>query len=602
MATLLALLCSFGLAFPALSSAEVLCVNKTGPQCSQTFPADQIQAAFMFAGLSQLSHDKIEIGPGVYPNGPFNAANNIEIEGAGIDETILTHETPLGINSILLLANFGEPQIRDLTIRVGEGDVGNRGLQIASGTVERVKVEALPNSSPSPAVDAFGVTARQLEVSAPPNVLAVSGGGLIEDAVISGGTALSWNYGTARRLRLTGNVGALMQGESRLENSLITTAGPDAIGVGVPEHGGDTAALSHLTVVGDGSPGGVGLRMVKTANTFGSILASAEIRNTVVTGYPVALRRKGHPGSAEPGCSPNCQIAQETSVAWSLLNGAIEDQGGPGSLTMGSGVLRNLGPGLMNTAAGNFRPRFDSPLVDAGEPGALGQGSFNLNESPLTVDGMARIVAGKGAGTPRRDIGAFEYGRRPPTARLTAPNRRVLLYRPASFVIAANDPDGDPLSYELNLNERVRHGKMGGATQRVRHAFLSPGVKQVKLTITDPTGLAAVSSAKVRVLAKKGRCANRRVGGADRDRFNGSPAGDDLRGRGGRDILRGGRGSDCLNGGIGKDVLNGGPGRDRLTGGPGADRIIGGPLGRFLWKAARNRGFIGSLNLPVVPG
>src|SRR5690606_24823192 len=133
VAGVLALLCATsGAALPAQSMADVLCVNKTGTQCNQLFAAGNIADAFTAANSNQASFDRIEIGPGVYPNGPFNAASNIEIAGAGMTETVLTHAAPLPLNSIMLLANFGEPVVRDLTIRVGASE-SSRGLQIGGG-------------------------------------------------------------------------------------------------------------------------------------------------------------------------------------------------------------------------------------------------------------------------------------------------------------------------------------------------------------------------------------------------------------------------------------------------------------------------------------
>lgn len=567
------------LAGPYVANAAVLCVNKTGPQCTQTYPAAQIQAAFSAANLDQGSHDRIEIGPGTYPQGPFNAASNIEIVGAGMNETVLTHAAPLALNSIMLLANFGEPVIRDLAIRVGPGE-SNRGLQVAGGLVERIKVEATNESEVAPAMDAFGVTARNIEVTAPMDTMAVSGGGIIEDSRIRGGTALSWNSGVARRLRLSGKTAALMRGTSRLENSLLNATGPGAIGIAGEEFFSGNVAVSQVSVVGDGSPGSVGIQAARTiGGLFGPGSASIDMRNTVVTGFDVALRHRGAAGDVTSPCFPNCQLAQETSISWSLLDGRVEDQGGPGGLTIGAGMLDGSSPGFVDASRGDYRPRFDSPLIDAGQANRLQEGPFYIGESPLTIVGGPRLVAGKAqTATPRRDIGALEYERRAPAADFASAPTGALLYRPVAFTASATDPDDDPLTYIFDFGET---GAGGSATPSpgptASHAFLGLGQRQVRLTVTDPTGLAAIATAAVQVVALPGRCANQRVGSSVPDRFAGSPAGDDLRGRGGNDTLRGGPGADCLYGGPGHDRLVGGPGNDRLIGGTGRDMLIGGP-------------------------
>lgn len=571
------LLATAGLSWPLVSSAATICVNKTGAQCSQIFAAGEIKAAFSAANANQVSHDRIEIGPGTYAQGPFNAASNIEIIGAGIDRTVLTHSGTLALNDIVLLANFGSPLIQDLTVRLGAG-MANRALQVGGGVVERVKIEATSQSDPSPAMDAFGVTARDLEVTVPMDASAIGGGGLIEDSVIRGGQALFWNSGVARRLRITAVSGARMTGSSRLENSRIQAVGPDSIGVRSEEFFGGSPKFSHLTIVGDRSPGGVGVMAVKSVGgAMFATTSSIEVRNSVISGFPVAVRHRGAAGSEAMNCFPNCQVVQETTFLWSLIDGAIVDQGGPGQLNLGAGVQRNASPSFVNPGAGDFRPRFDSPLIDTGESVRLGEGPFYLGESPLTVAGGPRILAGKAqATTPRRDIGAYEYGRGAPSAAIAEAPKRVFLYRPVRFRAKASDPDGDPLRFAFDFGERGRSAA-DSSNPVARHTFISLGPKRVRLTVTDPTGLAAVAPTDLRVVARAGRCANRRVGGPRRDRFNGSPVGDDLRGRGGRDILRGAGGADCLSGGAGRDVLNGGRGRDVLIGGPGADRIVGGP-------------------------
>ena len=133
--------------------------------------------------------------------------------------------------------------------------------------------------------------------------------------------------------------------------------------------------------------------------------------------------------------------------------------------------------------------------------------------------------------------------------------------------VSASDPDPfDPLTLRFAFDGL-------GAVESPTKVFTTLGTHSVAATVIDPTGIAATATASFPVNALPGKCANRRSGGARRDRFKGTSAGETLNGRGGPDSLSGGGGRDCLNGGSGNDVLNGGKGKDRLDGAKGDDRI-----------------------------
>ena len=67
------------------------------------------------------------------------------------------------------------------------------------------------------------------------------------------------------------------------------------------------------------------------------------------------------------------------------------------------------------------------------------------------------------------------------------------------------------------------------------------------------------------------------VGLAGDDSLRGDDGDDGLCGNDGKDQLKGEDGHDKLKGGDGKDTLKGGPGKDRLVGGQGRDKCVGGP-------------------------
>jgi PKD domain-containing protein/hemolysin type calcium-binding protein len=559
------------LALPSAADAATLCVNKVGPQCEQIFTATQLGAAISKANEIQGSPDRIEIGPGIYDGGPYNASSRVDIIGAGRDETVITNVTPTGLDSAVFLANFENQTISDLTVRIGPGE-SSRGLQVGSGAlVERVRVDAGPGSDPGRGLDGFGATVRQVVVQLPREEFVTAGtvGGTIEDSTFEGGTGLFLGGGVARRVVAVGNTAVSARG-ARIEDSLLRAEGANGVGLAIGQFDGGEMVLSHVTVAGDSAPGSIGLKAEKGNGAFASLQSVLTVRNTVVTGFATDLTHRGHAGAGTTGCGVNCQISQTTDIAYSALDfpERVTNFGGPGSLNLGAGNVDLGDPRFADAAAGDFRLRFDSPLIDAAEPLPLGSGSFYTGESPVDLGGVERIVDGRAGGEPaaRRDIGAREYARRPPSLSVGAPDQ-ALLYRPVNVATSASDPD----PFDLLTLRFAFDGLDAG--QSSTHVFTTLGTHTATVTVSDPTGVAATATTSFPVRALPGKCTNRRSGGGQRDRFKGTSAGETLDGRGGPDALNGLGGPDCLKGGSGADVLNGGKGKDRLDGGKGNDRI-----------------------------
>lgn len=573
-ASIAALLAAVAVAAPR-AEAATLCVNTTGPQCDQAFTAAQLQSAVATANADQSSLDRIEIGPGVYPVAPINASSRIEIVGAGRDQTVITNGAPMGFSGIVLLANFDTRRVSDLTIRIGAGGLDSRGLQVA-GTgivVERVRIEATPDATPSTGLDLSSVgTVRRAEVQLGSGVGASLSGPTVEDSTFEAPTGLFLQSGTARRITATGATAmSLGSGDVLVENSVLRGR---SAGLALSQHTSGTVSVSHTTVAGTDEPGSVGIRAEKGPGAFAALTSRLTIRNTAVSGFAVDLAHRGHAGAGTSGCGTNCQITQITDVHHSALgvSARVADGGGPGSLTLGPGNVDLGDPRFVDRDGGDLRPRHDSPLIDAGDPAALGAGPLYTGESPTDVAGALRIVDGRPGGDPaaRRDIGAHEYARATPSVSLALPAGPPFLYRPFPLAATATDPDPlDPVMLAFSVGGR----DLGAATST---RFTTLGPSRVRVTATDPTGLTAVAEQTVTVRARPGRCANLRTGTAGRDRFPGTAAGDRLRGGRGADVLGGGRGADCLHGGAGADVLRGGPGADLLDGGPAADLLVGG--------------------------
>lgn len=564
-------------ALPAAASGATLCVNRSGPQCDQVFAADGLDSAVATAlanGGGTL--DRIEIGPGLYAEGAgYSAQSLVQIVGAGRDLTVISNTAPA---TTVLSANVAGTLVSDLTVRIGPGASAS-GLVMGAGTVERVRIETAPGATPALGLNQVGGTVRQLEVAMSTGTAVSLSSADLDDADLIAPAGGLFQGATARRVRLTAVTSGLQigSGPTRVEDAVVRLGGAGPAIATRPFSGTDLT-LSHVTLIG---AGGVGVLAAGGTGASAAQLQRVAVRNAVIQGFTRAVRRQGFAGG-QSGCGSSCQVAVDLTVDHSALDlpQGIEDLGGPGTLAVGGGNIDVTDPQKVSVATGDLRPRFDSPLVDVGDPAPLGAGPSYLNESPLDAAGALRVVDGRpgGATVARRDIGAFEYQRLAPTvgvafsgaARADKGTVRVRLYRPLRILARGADPDADALRFTIDI-DGTRHPR-SIYTRR----FAGLGRHTIAVTATDPTGLAATTTRAVTVFARPGRCANARAGTGRADLFRGTKAGDDLRGGAGADRLSGGPGADCLTGGPGRDLLRGGPGADVLIGGAGRDVLAGG--------------------------
>ena len=115
----------------------------------------------------------------------------------------------------------------------------------------------------------------------------------------------------------------------------------------------------------------------------------------------------------------------------------------------------------------------------------------------MDLDGELRLVDGDGADGAARDMGAYEYQRRAPSAVIAAPGGTAFAAgAPVAFSAAgSSDPDaGDTLEYSWSFGDGAT--ATGAAPS---HTYDSGGPRTITLTVTDPTGLTATATKELLV-------------------------------------------------------------------------------------------------------
>jgi len=177
-------------------------------------------------------------------------------------------------------------------------------------------------------------------------------------------------------------------------DGLLARALPGGVAVGVESYG-DTLPthvdLRHATIVG--APDETALVIAQDNPLTSDVVA----RDPVITG--------GSPADVELA-TYGAGATARLDIAYSAFRPTTVVASGPGAeeVVSGAGIVTPAAPGFADAAGLDFRLVAGSPLIDAGEPGALAAG-----QSTVDLAGLARLVDGNGDGEARRDIGAYEY-------------------------------------------------------------------------------------------------------------------------------------------------------------------------------------------------
>lgn len=450
------------LVLPTGAGAAEFCVATTTP-CTVPLQNVPTLSAAMTAAQNLPTADTIRVGPGVHA-GPFTYGGGgpLTITGEGIGTTVLTSPTGQVIGGL-----SGAVTVRDLTVRAGDQDAAI-GVNLAGGTLERVRVEGGASDSGRAVLVTGGGTLDRVEVDAPR------------------GTAVRVNGGTPeiRRSRIGGRVYAfdedLTMVDTRVEGKGIDGGGPsakftlrnvliavDAPGVpGLRMANGDVDA-DHLTVVHRGGAA------AGTPGVLAAPGASVTLESSIVSGFPVSVKRE----ASDDPVGPTDLRVHRSSYAFDRVVDV------PGA----SGGVIELGPGNVNTekgfvagAAGDYRLRGDALQVDRGALTGI---------TALELGGFARTVDGDGDGDAQTDMGALEYRRLAPKVTVEAPATAVA-GQPVAVRANATDADGDTVTYAWSF------GASGAAATRT---FTASGPQTVTVRATDSGGRTDTATATVQV-------------------------------------------------------------------------------------------------------
>ena len=326
------------------------------------------------------------------------SGGSVEIVGKGAGQTVLT--APSGASSVLRLFGGAGSSAHDLRISIPSNVANGFAGLSTDDTARRIDViEAkqqlydhqgvyLENGG---VLEDSNITVDDLPTPSATGVWTDAGGGTVRRSSISARYGVTARYGgTIERTRFVTSGAGVVGGNNvtTVRSSSIYVAGQPAAGLYANPLPGSSGTLNAdgVTIIGAGR---LSTRAV-AANTFAAPAenATVNITNSII--------RDGRLEAATPASGTgHASIA----ISYSDHDPSADEINASGSITRAH--MTNVGDAkFADPVLGDFHLLPGSPLIDAGNP-ATGQG-LDLGGNPLVRDG-------NGDGTPRRDMGAFEF-------------------------------------------------------------------------------------------------------------------------------------------------------------------------------------------------
>jgi hypothetical protein len=472
------------------ASAALFCVNVS--PCSGGTSEASLTQAISDAGSSADASSTIALGAGTYP-GPFSYTGSKALVIAGVGPS--ANITVAGGQTGLTLDGNAGDAVSNLAITIA-ADSAATGLSLQQGTGMDLSIAQSTDSSAAMvfgaqlgpgtslthstvALPLTGTTAHTYAVygdsGAGAAVTAVADDTLVAD---QGVDVLTNDFSVLRTSIHTHLSGVFCQAAlCDIQDSLIVADAALAEGVAVQCQfaSSASASLENDTLIGPGTGPGIASFGVLASCGQPSRSATATVASTVLSGIASVF--------AANGSSPST-----ITPSYCAFDPARVSLSGAGASVATDAHVVTSAPLFINPSAGDYHIPWNSPLVDAGVPGAL-----SGSDSVFDLGGNPRLVNG------RRDIGAYEYQRLPPTASIAPSNASATTGQTITFDgTKSSDPDdGDTLTYAWSVD----NGPTVSTGGTFPTAFSTVGAHKVTLTVTDPTGLANSMSATVTVTA-----------------------------------------------------------------------------------------------------
>jgi hypothetical protein len=345
-------------------------------------------------------------------------------------------------HNVFGLRSEGDTAIADARFVVGAVDTGMAQSKAGTMTISRTTIEG-----------SGGATSAGIEVD--------TAGGIVHASRLR-------SVGVALPLRAT------FGGSLTVRDSLLVLpAGFQATALDAGDNNNtatdftSTLAADRVTIVGDPKVSQLAANVY--ADSAGDDF-EISIHDSVLAGVKTPLRCFSVAGKGS------------TTADWSSLPATGDVGGGAGCTVARTNPVAGT-PIFADPVGGDYHQRYDSPLIDAGDPAPLAVGD--------DLDGLTRPVG-------RVDLGAYEYQRRPPAAGVSATPASPTTGQDVTFVAAASDPDpGDsPLAYSWSFDDG---GTATGSS--ATHAFATAGPHVGTVTVTDPTGQSVTAAHAVTIAA-----------------------------------------------------------------------------------------------------
>jgi PKD domain len=479
------------IAAPAAASGATLCVHQGGScPAGQVDEGSDLQKAFNDAASANST---IEIGSGTYSHaGGFSlvtSATALSVNGAGAGQTVLK-ATGTGLY-VLELSGTGAANCTLEGVTIALDGHSQHGLEMANATASGIETRLDPGADPGESgvflmlatlrdstIQAGGESGVGIDATSASDVIghvsvsAAKGVVAAADTTVRRSTIHTSGGGALRAL----GTGTDLTADDDLIVQKRTGAAPAPV---VAAEEGGSLTLRSSTVVSEDDEE-VGLFSTNGSGDATSLTAN----NSILSGFDASgsYYRLG-----EAGGSADMTIEYDDI-------GPGTDSATNGTLTASSNI--DADPRFVDPASGDFRPRYDSPAIDGGGE------CLSLCLGIADLDGVSRPIDGDGDGVAVRDLGAYEYARRAPSAVATSDRAAAASGERIQFDGGqSSDPDhGDTLTYSWAFDDGD-----SAAGAAVSHAFATAGSHTATLTVTDPTGLQASDSVTVAVAGRPGR-------------------------------------------------------------------------------------------------